>query len=518
MKALFIKIFLLYSIALSAQNTFNLRYHFGYPASILTSIEDTDSCYYAMGVFADSIFPYRASNLFVKFGLDGTILSTKILTNTNKTYETWKNTFKPTLDGNFINAGYSVDSTMKLILIKYNSEGDTLFTREYFNPFHPIESFTTFQGLEIDPIDSSYLIVSVIIDPFAQANYTYLFKTNANGDMIWDKIIYHSSGLNNSPRTLKMLPDREFLIGAEIDNTNIVANNYIYRTYLVKTDSLGDILWQYLSPGNELQVAAYDILPTTDGGFVLASGKAFEHVNGNSSVLLWDQYVYKIDSDHNLVWGLSLRDSIETASDNLTKLIEASDGSGYIVVGSIHNVNYEENGWDINGLVAKISPEGDSLWIRKYNYVESPADYHIFYDVEETADGGFIMVGQAQDYYLEGESPLQRAWLVKLDQYGCLVPGCHLIDAVEEPSFTLKLDIYPNPVSDYLNVFYYDPNHRGKVNFSIVDIQGSILKQFNSTVNNITHILAVNDLPAGSYFLTMQSERGMVSKPFIIGK
>src|SRR5690606_3313895 len=195
------------------------------------------------------------------------------------------------------------------------------------------------------------------------------------------------------------------------------------------------------------------------------------------------------------------------------KIIEVPNGSGYVVVGSIHNVNYEETGWDINGLIAKISPEGDSLWIRRYNYVQSPADYHIFYDVEATADGGYVMVGQATDYFMDGESPLQQAWIVKVDEYGCLVPGCHT-SSVDDIKINIKLDLYPNPARDYLNVFYFDPAHRGEVHFRIVDVQGRVMQSFSSRVNDITHIIPLSGYAAGQYFLQAEVRGEVVSKTF----
>ena len=57
--------------SIGAQNTFNKRLHFNFPAAVLTSIVSTDSCYYATGIIADSIPPYNTGNIFVKFDLTG---------------------------------------------------------------------------------------------------------------------------------------------------------------------------------------------------------------------------------------------------------------------------------------------------------------------------------------------------------------------------------------------------------------------------------------------------------------
>ncbi len=504
---------LLFWIGISAQNTFNLRYHFGYPASVLTSIEVTDSCYYATGVFADSVFPYKKSNIFAKFDLYGNLIHSKILANPDKTYETWANTLQLTDDGNFINGGYSVDSTMKMIFIKYNSEGDTLFTREYFNPFYPLSSFIVFEGMVTDPADSSHIITCSIEHPLYQTYCIYLLKIKENGDVVWDKVLYHDIDLRNTPSTIEILPNSKYIIGGKIHKSS--NNNFIFRTYIFQVDSLGEMEWEYLSPAGELQNSAFGMLPTPDGGLVIASGKGVEFITGPNSMLLFNHYVYKLDADRNFEWGVDIRDSFPSPNNVIYKLIASPDGSGYVCAGQIFEYT-GGGGYNENGVIAKVSTEGDSLWTRYYNYVDSPADTHAFYDLEATADGGYVMVGQATDHFTGGESPLQQAWIVKVDEYGCLVPDCHL-SSVDDIKINIKLDLYPNPARDYLNVFYYDPAHSGEVHFRIVDVQGRVMQSFSSRVNDITHIISLSGYAAGQYFLQAEVRGEVVSKAFVVG-
>ncbi len=41
------------------------------------------------------------------------------------------------------------------------------------------------------------------------------------------------------------------------------------------------------------------------------------------------------------------------------------------------------------------------------------------------------MVGEVRDTI---NAPRQQGWLLKVDEYGCLAPGCQLVSQVESPA------------------------------------------------------------------------------------
>jgi Secretion system C-terminal sorting domain len=173
------------------------------------------------------------------------------------------------------------------------------------------------------------------------------------------------------------------------------------------------------------------------------------------------------------------------------------------------------------GIITKISKEGDSLWTRYYQHVESVADDHIFYDVEESPDGGFVMVGQATDFYTLAESPLQRAWIVKTDEHGCVVPGCHLVSSIidlQKAPFEIKL--FPNPVSathgDYLNVYFYHPGLKGEAVFQMVDVSGKVLLEFSSSLGDVTHMVPLSNLSNGMYWLTCRVGDAVLTEAVVV--
>ncbi|MCB9293683.1 MAG: T9SS type A sorting domain-containing protein [Lewinellaceae bacterium] len=173
------------------------------------------------------------------------------------------------------------------------------------------------------------------------------------------------------------------------------------------------------------------------------------------------------------------------------------------------------SGKDINGWIVKVSEQGDSLWSRYLRFFTQSPDWtlmHFLYDIKETADGGFVMAGQAEDFEAGWQG--QQGWLVKVDEHGCLVPGCHLVGTASESAAAgPRLLLFPNPAGDLLNVFLKDPALplRSGAAFRILDAEGRLLATYSAgRLEEATHILPVQGLPAGLYLLQYSEEQGVL--------
>ncbi len=503
---------MLLSIGVWSQSTYNHRLDFDRPVpTVLTSIEVNDSCYYVCGITNDSLAPYQLGSLFAKISFEGSIEYYRTLTDSITYYGTWRNTLSPTIDGNFIVTGISSNPASAL-LIKYTPLGDTIFTRKYTSPNAPWSNFISNQKALLTTNEEILLLSN--ITNIGGTGDMHIVKAASTGLELWEQV-YGGPALSESSGSIIEIGNNKYIIGGVEHNINLVGSNYKSRTYLFQIDNIGNVEWEYKSPEGVLQYNANDILQSPDGGLVIASTKGIEQTSGPNSYFETTHYIYKIDENQEFEWGVDIRDTFPSSENMFSKLIAPADGSGYIAAGTIFEFT-GGGGYNINGILTKISTTGDSLWTRYYSHVDSPADNHIFYDVEETPDGGFVMVGQATDNMTTGELPLQQAWIVKVDQHGCLVPGCHLIDDVESPQIDVQISLYPSPTRDYLNIFYYHPNHRGKVTYQIVDIQGRVLRSFERSRNNITHMISLGDLVSGQYFLRLENEEGkVVTRAFV---
>lgn len=484
---------------LLGQATFNLRHSFEFPAAVLTSIVVTDSCYYSTGIIADSIFPYNTGNIFVKLDLEGNPLVIKTIRSTTKTYETWFNDLLVLQDGCFAVQGYTIDSTYKSLLIKFSHYGDTVFVREFLNPAYPQQMFIQPRGgLGLIP-DKGFVISHAV--KTNSGTDIYLIKTDSLGNKEWGKV--YGNSMWDRPQSLLVTPEGKIINGAIRTNDNTNTQNYTYRTHIFQVDSQGNVEWDYLSPLSEgLRDAANDMILLEAGSLVVATGLGTEYDRPSVNVVYFDKLLKKLNPDHSTAWEKSFVGDRPYPTTFMTNVIQLTDGSGFVTAGTTptpddnpNDEKYGQSGW-----IGKVSPEGDSLWAREYTILDSDIYTHTIYDLKETPDGGFILCGEALDDTF-GEDIPQQAWLLKLDQHGCLVPGCHLVDATQEKPFDIRLAIYPNPASDYLNFHLHANRPMKDVLFRVVSSDGRTIKSFQRISPNDTFILPIWDWEAGVYFL-----------------
>lgn len=116
---------------------------------------------------------------------------------------------------------------------------------------------------------------------------------------------------------------------------------------------------------------------------------------------------------------------------------------------------------------------------------------------------------------------------MKLDSFGCLIPGCNANDGpnatTEDPEGagepTFHLAIYPNPTTDFLNFELRAPQLPKAASFRILDAGGRLVKEFRTDNPRDTFIVPVRDWAAGVYYL-QYVEKGEVRavEKFIITK
>jgi len=75
----------------------------------------------------------------------------------------------------------------------------------------------------------------------------------------------------------------------------------------------------------------------------------------------------------------------------------------------------------------------------------------------------------------------------------------------------LDINIYPNPTSDYL---YMNGNAHALMSVKILNQMGETMK-YKQSDSRSEDFIRVNDLPSGSYFLIIQTEKGRIIKPFL---
>ncbi|MGH1338837.1 MAG: T9SS type A sorting domain-containing protein [Aureispira sp.] len=514
--SIFLFLFLIITTS-KAQNVFNKRIQLGCAQTIFTGLEATDSCYYVSGIARDTI-NCTIGVFLLKLDTLGNEILHKIYTGGDRKIEMWHTGIKTDVDGTLIGGGETFDTAqIRTMLFKFDANGDTLWTRQYIDPSNPTGIYTRTDELVIAP-DSSYLLASQTNT--TDSNSFVVMQIERDGSIRWHKNFGYDWNycINHSIVPL----EDGFVMGYSNTDHNKTPIDYTTLCQIKKMDYSGNVLWEWQNDSSIQIEGANDLIQTKDKGWVIGTviGKEILSTGGTSSIFSRESYVFKLDSARNWLWGTPLRGYSSTAYSKVMKVIEQSDSS--LMTFGITADTFTNNGvlvGEYNALVARLSVDGDSLWSHQYRYMQQAWAEHEIFDVEQTQDGGYLIAGQA---LFSGQGQYQQGWLLKLDEHGCLVPGCHIdssrigiLPIGVQPQAELKL--YPNPATDYLNVLYRNQQTGQKLTFRILDEQGRILKTYNtSDVSDKTYVFPVWELLSGWYVLEVRQDGKLIGSEVFI--
>ena len=174
------------------------------------------------------------------------------------------------------------------------------------------------------------------------------------------------------------------------------------------------------------------------------------------------------------------------------KMVQVSDG--YALAGTYRQLdnNNTRKAW-----IMKIDDDFQQEWYTELSYDDAPGNAHYPYDMEQTSDEGYVVVGayrNSADFY-------DRTWLVKVDACGDMEwQGCEPVGIGEFEIQDSKLEVYPNPVSDVLHIQTSDRKVWDQIRIS--DILGREL--INERIVN--SMVDLSELNTGLYVLTLYSK------------
>lgn len=194
--------------------------------------------------------------------------------------------------------------------------------------------------------DGGYIVVGST-SSFGQGNTDlYLLKLDSMGQVKYQKSF---GGYNNEiGKSIVQLADSSFVITGYTSSSGVGG----YDMYLLKTDALGNLIWQKTIGGVDWDFS-YNIKATTDGGFIIC-GTTYSYGYGNA-----DGYVVKVDANGNTIWSKYFGGAND---DEFKSVTQTSDGN-YALTGYTKSYNDVDSGdvW-----IFKIDMNGDSLWSKYY--------------------------------------------------------------------------------------------------------------------------------------------------------
>lgn len=247
-----------------------------------------------------------------------------------------------------------------------------------------------------------------------------VLKLDATGTIIWQKCF----GGTNEDIATKIIGTNDgnlIIVGrSESTNGDVTVNNGSYDVWVVKIDTLGNILWQK-SYGGMYDEYAYSIEQTSDNGYIIAGYCESNDGDVSNNYGMSDAWILKIDSIGTIQWEKSLGGS---GYDGSSSVIQTIDG-GYIV--SAYSASTDGDVTGIHGAsvdwwIVKLDSTGTLIWQKTYG----GTGWDEAKSIKQQSDGSYIISGYngSNDGDVTGHHGSianYDYWIVKIDSIGNLL-------------------------------------------------------------------------------------------------
>ncbi len=477
--------------------TFTNRYdpHDQLAGSFAYSIEVTDEGNYVVLFNAgyidwqDSIYwSSRAGSLFL--APNGVPLDTNRFDVPQKaTYVGWCNASDKRSDGSIVTGGGTVgiDALNDACIYITDPSGGLMQVIEILTPDQDQI------GRSIKSVANGFVLCGGVVN--AGNEDGFVMQLDFDGNVDWE---FHFGGIYNDGFTsIDSRPDSGFFTGGRY---RITATNREH--WVVALNDTGGTIWNKVWGGPYFDNLAH-VTTSADGNVLVGSARGLG--TGNQV----RKYIAKLHKDDGEILWEYMYGPMNEGSFYPVKEVEP--GGDLITVGYhiVAGVN--------RGLMMRTTSEGDSIWMRDYVYYDSLVSSGQGYlrDVQPTPDGGFIAVGTTfpvPDIYS------QDVWVVKVDQYGCLEPGCHLITGMETQITNMRdvLRVWPNPVQAYgqVQVELELPEHfkpQGQLKLTITSNDGCFVHEETVPNSSTTSTLQLPQLASGLYHIHLSDASRLIS-------
>lgn len=283
---------------------------------------------------------------------------------------------KETNDNGYITVGYTEGTNLNVWLIKIDEFGNIIWEEEYGDE----NEYDLGMDL-IQAYDGGYVIAGLTDSYGVPERNVLLLKTDNLGNVEWIKT-YGGTNPSIGNSVAKTFDNGYIIAGYSIVDLAIDDRD----VFLVKTDNLGNVIWQNTYGGEEEDVAQ-SIKQTEDGGFII-TGWSTSFGSGDIDVM-----ILKIDELGNEEWTSYFGGN---QRDQGYDVFELADG--YIITG--YTESYGNGSFDM--WIIKTDELGNEIW----NKTIGSTFAEIGYSILQTENLEYVIAGNCNNDF----------WLVKTEK------------------------------------------------------------------------------------------------------
>jgi len=301
-----------------------------------------------------------------------------------------------TNDGGYAIAGSTTSygaGKMDVYVIKTDASGEQLWHKTIGSELP--ENANSIQQTK----DGGFIIVGKKQPHLGRGVYSsdvYLIKTDRHGNPRGTKT-YGGEGFDEG-WSVQQTKDGGYIIAGMTDSYG----KGCWDVYLIKTDAQGNELWWNVFGGKDCDPGRC-VRQTHDGGYIICGHRG----SGRGSEP--DMYLIKTDADGNEIWSRTFGGS----KSEIGHCVNQTKDGGYIIAGAAWHYGDLISGGNSDVYVVKTDSMGNETWSRQYG----GDDQESAGDVQQTSDGGFIIVGNARSYGADDKKE-PDVYLIRLDTEG----------------------------------------------------------------------------------------------------
>lgn len=350
---------------------------------------------------------------------------------------------------------------------KYDSSGNFILSRFYYNPLYYWYNYGT--GITMDGLRNLYVVGYVNVDP-PNAHYnSVITKYDYSGNQIWTRIFSDTSqSFTNQPVRVVCDKQNNVVIGL---NSNY--GIYLWNIIVLKYSDSGNFIWRQSYSGTTNYNTLRELRIDNKSDIYLSAAVA------SNSTGTYDCGTIKYDSSGSKLW--ENRYSYPVAQDNTPNYMFLDSAGNSYTTGGLTSI--------------KLDSRGNNIWTILDTTVTNGA-YFLGKVIKRDNQNNVILLGDVSDI---GATPRDFIIIKKYSQLVGIVNQNHNIE-----NYKLYQN-FPNPFNPATNI-KYQISYNSNVTLRVYDILG---KEITTLVNekrnpgNYEVKFDAGNLSSGIYFYSL---------------
>ena len=187
----------------------------------------------------------------------------------------------------------------------------------------------------------------------------WIVKLDTASNILWQKC-YGGTDRDWPWKIIKLRNEEAYVISgySESDDGDLSSNNGYSDYWILKIDSVGNIVWQN-SFGGSLFEEAKSVIQTLDGGFLIAGHTRSNDFDIDTNYGFTDNWLIKLSGNGTLEWKKVIGDSLVNSNCDIVQ-----DKDSNIYLSMTTEINYPANCY-LN--LIKTTNNGQIIWWKIYN-------------------------------------------------------------------------------------------------------------------------------------------------------